>query len=47
MALRGEIAINGVKMKQGDGAEVTNEKELAIDALSDAEVLIIDVPSHS
>lgn len=40
----GSITINGIPMKQGDGAEVTDEKTLLISAVSDAEVLVIDAP---
>ena len=43
---RGDIVLNGIAMKQGDGAEVTDQKELAITASSDAEVLVIDTPNE-
>ena len=42
---RGEIIVNGVKLKQGDGAEITDEHALAIEAVTDAELLVIDVPA--
>lgn len=46
LASQGEITVNGKPMKKGDGAEVTGEQELTITASSDAEVLVIDVPSE-
>ncbi len=44
LASIGEFTVNGVSMKQGDGAEVTNTKTITITATSDAEVLVIDAP---
>lgn len=44
LASEGEMRINGQTMKRGDGAEVTQEKEIIIDAIQDAEILVIDVP---
>jgi len=44
LASRGEIAINGTKLKQGDGAEITQLKQFEITAITDAEILVIDVP---
>ncbi len=44
LASKGALTINGQKLVQGDGAEVTGEKTLVIMADSDAEVLVIDVP---
>jgi len=35
-----------VLMKKGDGAEVTKQKEVTIKALSDAEIIVIDVPAN-
>jgi redox-sensitive bicupin YhaK (pirin superfamily) len=46
LASSGEFTVNGVKMKKGDGAEITNEKIIKIAAISDAEILIIDVPNN-
>ena len=43
LASNGEFEINGVNMKKGDGAEISDEKEIIIKAKSDCEVLIIDV----
>jgi len=45
LASVGSFSINGVSMKQGDGAEVLGEKNLTITAGTDAEVLVIDVPA--
>lgn len=46
LASAGNITVNGVKMKKGDGAEISGEKEIAIVADSDAEILVIDVPKQ-
>ncbi len=43
---KGEISIDDQKLKQGDGAEITGVQEFKIKAISDAEVLVIDVPSR-
>lgn len=45
LASLGSFTVNGATLKQGDGAEVTGEKTLTITAITDAEVLVIDVPS--
>ena len=47
LASQGELEVDGVRMKKGDGAEVTNLSEVAITALTDAEVLVIDVPERT
>lgn len=47
LASQGSFTVNGKPLKQGDGAEVTAEKMLQIEALSDAELLIIDVPINA
>jgi quercetin 2,3-dioxygenase len=44
LAAKGRFEINGVALGQGDGAEVTNEKNIHIKALTDSELLIIDAP---
>ncbi len=44
LASVGQFTINDVVLNQGDGAEITGEKTLVITALTDAEVLVIDVP---
>lgn len=45
LASEGELEINGERMKKGDGAEITGTPELHIRALTDAELLVIDVPA--
>lgn len=40
----GEIELDGKKMKEGDGAEVTDLKQITIKALQISEVIVIDVP---
>ena len=44
LASEGSLTVNGVALKQGDGAEVTDTKKLVIEATSDAEILVLDVP---
>lgn len=46
LASVGSITVNGKQMKQGDGAEVTGESTITITATTDAEVLVIDVPTQ-
>lgn len=40
----GELELDGKLMKKGDGAEITGEQSFSLKALSDADVLVIDVP---
>jgi len=40
----GGVTVNGVALNKGDGAEVTDLKEIVIEASGEAEVLVIDVP---
>ena len=40
---RGEIGVNGVALKQGDGAAISEEPFLNIKASSDAEILLFDL----
>jgi redox-sensitive bicupin YhaK (pirin superfamily) len=40
---RGEVTVNGTKLKQGDGAGVSDERELKIAGTGDAEVLLFDL----
>jgi redox-sensitive bicupin YhaK (pirin superfamily) len=40
---RGAIELNGSKLNQGDGAAISNEKQLSIKATEDAEVLLFDL----
>jgi redox-sensitive bicupin YhaK (pirin superfamily) len=40
----GEIKINDIKLKKGDGAEITKIKETNILAIKESEVLFIDLP---
>jgi len=44
LASVGKFTVNGIAMKQGDGAEVVKDKTLTIRAETDAEILVIDVP---
>lgn len=41
---RGLVGLNGTEMREGDGAAVSDEAALAIEADTDAELLIIDLP---
>ena len=40
---KGEIELNGQKLQQGDGAAISDEKELTIKGTKDAEVLLFDL----
>jgi len=40
---KGEIELNGRRLEQGDGAAVSDEKELTIKGTKDAEVLLFDL----
>jgi quercetin 2,3-dioxygenase len=40
---KGEIELNGQRLQQGDGAAVSDEKELTVRATKDAEVLLFDL----
>jgi quercetin 2,3-dioxygenase len=40
---KGEVELNGQKLQQGDGAAVSNEKELTIQSTKEAEVLLFDL----
>jgi redox-sensitive bicupin YhaK (pirin superfamily) len=39
---QGQVAINGTPLKKGDGAEITGESKITIEALEDSELLLID-----
>ncbi|MFZ3485519.1 hypothetical protein [Sphingomonas sp. 3-13AW] len=40
----GIIGLNGTEMREGDGAAIEAEEMLMIEADTDAEILIIDLP---
>ena len=40
---RGAVELNGKKLNQGDGAAITDEKQLSIKGAEDAEVLLFDL----
>ena len=40
---RGEVALNGKMLTQGDGAAISNEKNVSIKGVKDAEVLLFDL----
>ncbi len=40
----GNVDVNGYKAKKGDGLAVSNETSVSLKAVSDAEILIIEVP---
>jgi redox-sensitive bicupin YhaK (pirin superfamily) len=40
---KGEVELNGQKLQQGDGAAVSDEKELTIKGTTEAEVLLFDL----
>lgn len=41
----GEIELDGLKLKKGDGAEVIDQKEIKLRALTEAQILMIDIPA--
>lgn len=46
LVAEGCILLNGEKMSQGDGAEITDESQITIDAQQASKVLLIDVISN-
>lgn len=44
LASEGTLEVEGTRMNKGDGAEITNSQTVTITAITDAEVLVIDVP---
>ena len=40
---KGEVELNGEKLRQGDGAAISEEKALTIKGTQDAEVLLFDL----
>lgn len=42
--ITGIIGLNGTEMREGDGAAITDETRLSVDADSCAEILLIDLP---
>ncbi|MGE5468476.1 MAG: pirin family protein [Ignavibacteria bacterium] len=40
----GDVALNGVPLKTGDGAKIEEESELSLTANGDSEVLLFDLP---
>jgi quercetin 2,3-dioxygenase len=43
---RGAVTVNGVRLTEGDGARIRNERKLAFSAGEDAEVLVFDLRSN-
>ena len=41
---QGKIKINDIEIKKGDGAEITELKDVEITSLEDSEILFIDLP---
>ncbi|HWK53438.1 MAG TPA: pirin family protein [Hyphomicrobiales bacterium] len=42
--VQGELSVNGHSLHAGDGAKITDESEMRVDADSDAEFLLFDLP---
>ena len=40
----GELTVNGQRLAGGDGAKISDETALAIAAVTDAEMLLFDLP---
>ncbi len=47
LASVGSFSVNGTVLNEGDGAEISGEETLTIEAQSDAEIIIIDVPQRA
>jgi quercetin 2,3-dioxygenase len=45
LASEGEMIVNGATLHKGDGAEVSGHKTILIKAITDAQIIVIDVPS--
>jgi len=43
----GEIELDGQRLQAGDGAEIVNHDSIKLTAISDADVLLIDVPERA
>ena len=43
---RGTVTVNGVRLTEGDGARIRNERKLAFSAGEDAEVLVFDLRNN-
>ncbi|HEY4351613.1 MAG TPA: pirin family protein [Paraburkholderia sp.] len=43
---RGAVTVNGVRLTEGDGARIRNERKLALSAGDDAEVLVFDLRNN-
>lgn len=41
---RGSVNLNGLPLTQGDGAAISEETEIALEATTDAEILLFDLP---
>jgi redox-sensitive bicupin YhaK (pirin superfamily) len=44
---KGEVELDGKRLQQGDGAEIVDIKNIKLSAISDADVLLIDVPQRA
>jgi redox-sensitive bicupin YhaK (pirin superfamily) len=44
LAAKGAIEGEGIRLEEGDGAEVTHQQQVEIKALGEGEVIILDVP---
>jgi len=42
---KGEVEVDGYVLREGDGAEITQATTVVLNAVSDAEVILIDVPA--
>jgi len=42
--VRGAVTLNGIPLGPGDGAQITDELQLAFSATDDAELLLFDLP---
>jgi len=44
---KGTVVLDGHTLKQGDGAEIRDVDSFSLEAVADADVLVIDVPEHA
>ena len=45
VATRGRLLVNGVRLEARDGAAIENVSAIALEALQDVEIVLVDVPS--
>jgi hypothetical protein len=46
VSIEGSVEVNGIRLEEKDGLEITEEQQLIIRALSDAHFLFVEMPSN-